>query len=314
MHNLSFDDVKAAAERIAGVTRPVPVIPVDPGSFGTAEVYLALDFTQRTGSFKDRGAANFVAAHIENGTMPDAGVVIASGGNAGLACAWAAGRHQVKATVFVPETAPQVKVKKLLALGADVRQVGNEYAHAAAAAVEFSCAEGALASHAYDDPHIVAGAGTLLDEITRQVPGLDTVLVAVGGGGLFAGTAISAEHHGVKVVAVEPENCRALNAALQAGEVVDVDVDSVAADSLGARRTSETALHWARRTDATSLLVPDTAIIAARHTLWDHRRLAVEHGGATALAALLDGAYMPESGSRIAIVLCGANSSLSDLG
>ncbi|MEY9950516.1 pyridoxal-phosphate dependent enzyme, partial [Kitasatospora sp. GAS1066B] len=113
MHNLSYDDAKAAAERIAGVTRPVPVIPVDPGSFGTAEVYLALDFTQRTGSFKDRGAANFVAAHIENDTMPQAGVVIASGGNAGLACAWAAGRHQVKATVFLPETAPKVNTGDL---------------------------------------------------------------------------------------------------------------------------------------------------------------------------------------------------------
>ncbi|GAA1986680.1 threonine/serine dehydratase [Kitasatospora viridis] len=295
------------------MTRPVPVIPADPGSFGEAEVHFALDFTQRTGSFKDRGAANFIAAHLEDGTMPEAGVVIASGGNAGLACAWAAQRHGIRATVFVPQTAPAVKVAKLRGFGAEVRQVGTEYAQALAAAQQFAAESGALSSHAYDDPHIIAGAGTLLDEVLRQVPGLDTVVVAVGGGGLFAGTAITAEHRGVHVVAVEPEHCRALNAALQQGEVVDVEVDSIAADSLGARRTSETALHWARKAAATSLLVPDSAIRNARQLLWDQWRFAVEHGGAAALAALLDGAYEPTPGSRTAIVLCGANTDPGDL-
>ncbi|MFJ9692589.1 serine/threonine dehydratase [Kitasatospora sp. NPDC101183] len=309
----AYEDVKAARERVHGVVRPVPVLETDRGSFGTARVFLALDFTQSTGSFKDRGAANFTAAHLTAGTMPAAGVVIASGGNAGLACAWAAQRNAIPATVFLPTTAPAVKVAKLRTYGADVRQVGAEYAEAAAAAARFAADTGALASHAYDDPYIAAGAGTLLGEIHAQVPGLDTVIVAVGGGGLFTGTAVAAHALGVRVVAVEPENCRALNAAIEAGEVVDVEVDSVAADSLGARRVSRAALHWARRTGARSVLVTDDAIRAARQLLWDHRHLAVEHAAATALAALTSGAYTPGDGERVAVVLCGANTDPSDL-
>jgi threonine dehydratase len=310
---LSYDDVKAAAERINGVTRPMPVIAVDPGAVGSAEIFLALDFMQHSGSFKDRGAANFAAAHLAAKTMPDAGVVIASGGNAGLACAWAAKRHGVRATVFVPLTAPEVKVARLRAFGAEVRQVGSEYAEALEAAHRFSVESGALASHAYDDPYVVAGAGTLLPELLTAVPGLDTVIVAVGGGGLFAGTAIAAQHHGVRVVAVEPQRCRALNAAIEAGEVVDVEIDSVAADSLGARRVSQTALYWAREAQAVSLLVSEEAIRAARQTIWEHRRLVIEHAAATALAALMSGVYRPAPGERVAVVLCGANTDLSSL-
>lgn len=313
MYQPDYEDVKAAAERIAGVTRPALVVPTDRGGVGGAEVYLALDFLQHSGSFKDRGAANFTAAHVAAGTMPEAGVVIASGGNAGLACAWAAQRHGVPATVFLPATAPRVKVAKLRSYDADVRMVGTEYAEALEASRRFAAESGALCSHAYDDPYIAAGAGTLLPEIVAAVPGLDTVLVAVGGGGLFAGTAISAEQHGVKVVAVEPENCRALNAAIADGTPVDVTVDSVAADSLGARRASATAVHWARRTGALSVLTADDTITTARQTLWDGYRLAVELGGATALAALIGGAYSAEPGERVAVVLCGANTDPSDL-
>ncbi|MDH6118414.1 serine/threonine dehydratase [Kitasatospora sp. GAS204B] len=314
MSALSYDDVKAAAERIDGVTRPVPVIPVQLGPVASAEIYLALDFMQHSGSFKDRGAANFAAAHLADGAMPAAGVVIASGGNAGLACAWAAARHGVPATVFVPRTAPRVKVARLRALGAEVRQVGTEYAQAQEAARLFSAETGALASHAYDDPYVVAGAGTLLPEIRACVPGLDTVILSVGGGGLFAGTAIAAERHGLRVVAVEPERCRALNAAIEAGEVVDVEVDSVAADSLGARRASQTALYWARRADTVSVLVGEDQILTARQQLWENHRLVVEHAAATALAALTSGAYRPIPGERIAVVLCGANTDPATLG
>lgn len=154
-----------------------------------------------------------------------------------------------------------------------MRLVGAEYA---AACAEFAQSAGSLASHADDHPLIAAGAGTLLEEIRQQVPGLGTVVVAVGGGGLFTGVATAAEEHGVRVVAVEPENCRALNAAIEADQVVDVAVDSIAADSLGARRTSEMALHAARRGDVRSVLVPDDAIITARQALLNHRRPAVE--------------------------------------
>jgi threonine dehydratase len=311
---LTYGDVKQAADRIAGRVRPVTVAPVDAEAFPGARVWLALEFMQHTGSFKARGAANFIQAHLEAGALPDVGVTIASGGNAGLACAWAAKAAGVRATVFLPETAPAVKVDRLHSYGADVRLVGAEYAEAAAACAEFAATSGALASHAYDHPLIAAGAGTLLEEIRQQIPGLDTVVVAVGGGGLFAGVATAAAEHGVRVVAVEPENCRALNAAIAAGRVVDVPVDSIAADSLGARRTSEMALHAAEHGDVRSVLVPDAEIVGARRVLWEHRRVLVEHGAATALAALTSGAYRPADGESVAVVLCGGNTNPDDLG
>ncbi|WP_037644486.1 serine/threonine dehydratase [Streptomyces exfoliatus] len=316
MHTLVYDDITTAADRVAGHVRPVALAgPTEPGG-----LHLALELMQHTGSFKARGAKNFLLAHREAGTLPDAGITIASGGNAGLACAWAAARQGVPATVFLPTTAPRVKVARLRAYGADVRLAGTEYAEALAACEEFARTTGALASHAYDHPLIAAGAGTLLDEIRRQVPGLDTVVVAVGGGGLFAGVATAARHHGIRTVAVEPENCRALDAALEAGRPVDVTVDSVAADSLGARRVSATAVRAAQQDGVRSLLVPDAAIVRARQALWDDRRLAVEHAAATALAAVaghepdVPGAgYRPEPGETVCVVLCGANTDPTDL-
>ncbi|MEU2669708.1 threonine/serine dehydratase [Streptomyces sp. NPDC007164] len=319
-NNLTYDDIKAATERTAGHIRPVTVAPVAPdtvraGSEEPCELWYALEFMQHTGSFKARGAQNFIQAHREAGTLPDAGVTIASGGNAGLACAWAAQQQGVRATVFLPSVAPAVKIAKLRGYGADVRVVGAEYAEALEACEEFAASSGALAGHAYDHPLIAAGAGTLLEEIHTRIPGLDTVVVSVGGGGLFAGVATAARHHGIRTVAVEPENCRALNAALEAGGPVDVPVDSVAIDSLGARRATALALRAAHENDIHSVLVPDDEIVRARQALWDHRRIAVEHAAATALAALTAprGGYRPRGGERIAVVLCGANTDPSDL-
>ncbi|WP_087930220.1 serine/threonine dehydratase [Streptomyces albireticuli] len=332
MHQLTYGDITAAADRIAGRVRTVALAPVEPDAIRAArhgdgpglpgdrpeescEVWLALEFMQHTGSFKARGARNFLQAHHDAGTLPAAGVTIASGGNAGLACAWAARQQGVTATVFLPTTAPAVKVAKLRGYGADVRLVGTEYAEALAACEDFAGTTGALASHAYDHPLIAAGAGTLLEEIRRQVPGLDTVVVSVGGGGLFAGVATAARHHGIRTVAVEPENCRALNAALEAGRPVDVPVDSVAADSLGARRVSAMALHAARQDGVRSVLVPDAEIVRARQALWDDHKVAVEHAAATALAALTSPGrgYRPGGGERIAVVLCGSNTDPADL-
>ncbi|MGY4102742.1 serine/threonine dehydratase [Nocardia sp. R16R-3T] len=309
---LSYGDVKAAADRIAGHVRPVAVAPCDPVAT-TGKLWLALEFMQHTGSFKARGARSFIQAHLDDGTLPDAGVTIASGGNAGLACAWAAREQDVRATVFLPTTAPMVKVERLRGYGAQVRLIGTEYADALAACHEFADSSGALPSHAYDDPYIAAGAGTLMVEIHQLLPRLDTVVVAVGGGGLFAGVATAADHYGVRTIAVEPERCRALHDAIQAGQIVDAPVDSVAADSLGARRATELALHAAQHYDVTSVLVPDADIIAARLALWQDRRLAVEHAAATAVAALATGAYRPEAGERVCVVLCGANTDAADL-
>ncbi|MFI8265455.1 MULTISPECIES: serine/threonine dehydratase [unclassified Streptomyces] len=302
---LDYAAVRAAADRVAGSVRPVAVVPAAEG------LWYALEYLQHTGSFKARGARNFLAAHRDAGTLPDAGVTIASGGNAGLACAWAARAQSVRATVFLPANAPRVKVERLRGYGADVRLVGDRYAEALAACEEFAARSGALSSHAYDHPLIAAGAGTLLDEIRAGLPGLDTVVVAVGGGGLFAGVATAAREHGVRVIAAEPENCRALNAALEAGRVVDVAVDSVAADSLGATRVSAAALAAAQERNVRSVLVPDPAITAARRALWEEHRIVVEAGAATALAAVRT-AREP-LGERVAVVLCGANTDPGDL-
>ena len=305
---LGYDDIEAARTRLAGLLRPTVLAPAGP------RLSLALEFLQYTGSFKARGALNFTLAHLESGTVPEAGIAIASGGNAGLACAWAAGSRHLPATVFLPRGAPAVKVRLLRELGAEVRQVGAEYAEAAAACAEFTAATGALAAHAYDHPLIAAGAGTLLADLLAADPRLDTVVLAVGGGGLFAGVAAAAEARGVRVVGVEPEGCRALHAALAAGTPVDVPVDSVAADSLGARRVSAEALYWASRPHTVSVLVPDAEIVAARRALWHEHRLAVEHGAATAYAAVRCGAWAPEPGERVCVVLCGANTDPADLG
>ncbi|MEU2182294.1 threonine/serine dehydratase [Streptomyces thermolilacinus] len=305
--SLRYEDVKAATERVEGRVRPLAVAPGD----DDARTWFALEYLQHTGSFKARGAINFIRSHQEAGTLPDAGVTIASGGNAGLACAWAARAQGVRATVFLPESAPPVKVARLRGYGADVRLTGLEYADALQACRAYAAGSGALASHAYDHPLIAAGAGTLMEELHQRLPLLDTVVVSVGGGGLFAGVAASAHEHGVRVVAVEPEECRALNAALEAGEVVDVPVRSVAADALGARRVTRLALDAARRYDVRSVLVPDEEITRARQDLWDEHRIAVEHAASTALAGLR--AYGRADGERVAVVLCGANTDPGDL-
>ncbi|GAA3863698.1 serine/threonine dehydratase [Streptomyces sedi] len=299
---LGYADVRAASERIAGVTRPVAL------AHGGERTWFALEFLQHTGSFKARGALNFLSERRAAGRLPAAGVAIASGGNAGLAAAWAAAREGVPATVFTPTTAPAVKVARLRALGAEVRQVGTEYAEAAEACAEFVAESGALASHAYDQPLVAAGAGTLVEEIVAARPSVTTVVVAVGGGGLLAGVAAAAAEHGLDVVGVEPAHCRAWHAALEAGRVVDVPVASVAADSLGARRVSADALWWGRQPHVRAELVEDEAIVAARLRLWREHRIAVEHAAATALAGAPEG-----TAGEVCVVLCGANTDPSDL-
>lgn len=304
-------EVTAATARIAGLVRPVSVAPAGP--LGAGELWFALEYLQHTGSFKARGARNFLLAHAAAGALPDAGVTIASGGNAGLACAWAAREQGVRATVFLPATAPAVKIERLGGYGAEIRLVGSEYAEAAAACHGYAAESGALLSHAYDHPLIAAGAGTLAEELRARLPRLGTVVVAVGGGGLFAGTAAAAHRHGIRTVAVEPHDCRALFAGVRAGHPVDVPVASIAADSLGARRASGTAVATALATGARSELVTDEAIVAARRALWREHRVAVEHGAATAYAAVTAGLLEPEPGEQVCVVLCGANTDPHDL-
>ena len=299
-------DVEQAAQRTAGLTRLTPVLEADPGAF-PGPVWFKCEFMQHTGTFKARGALNRVLAAKERGELqPDVGVVVASGGNAGLANAYAAAQLGVPATVFVPAAAPAVKVRKLKAVGATVVQGGAEYAEAYQAAIRHAQETGAVYCHAYDQPEIAAGAGTVGLELLDQVGGVDTVLVAVGGGGLMAGIAAAVEGR-ARVVAVEPETAPTLNAALAAGEPVDVPVAGIAADSLGARRIGDIGFSVAVRACVESILVSDPDIVEARLKLWEDYRIIVEHGAAAAYAALTSGAYLPGLGERTAVILCGAN-------
>ncbi|GAB3149946.1 threonine/serine dehydratase [Amycolatopsis stemonae] len=293
---ISTSDVDQAAARIAGRVRRTPV-------FADDGVWFKLEHLQHTGSFKARGAFNRILAA---GELSAAGVVAASGGNAGLAVAHAAREFGVAARVYVPVNAPAVKVAKLRQLGAAAELVGEKYADAYDAAVKDAADRGALFCHAYDQPEICAGQGTAGLELLEQTGGVDTILVAVGGGGLLAGIAAAAEGR-ARVVGVEPRTAPTLHAALAAGEPVPVEVSGVAADSLGASRLGDIAYAVATRTGAASVLVDDAAIVEARAALWDRYRLAVEPGGATAYAALLAGAYRPARGERVAVLLCGAN-------
>jgi threonine dehydratase len=303
---ISATEVRAAERRIAGRARRTPVL--DAG-----QAIFKLEYLQHAGSFKTRGMLNQILAGAERGALPEAGIIAASGGNAGLAAAYAARELGVPAEVYVPLNAPAVKVAKLTKLGARVVQIGSEYAEAYEAAVVQADVTGALFCHAYDDPDMVAGNGTLGLELLQQLPdGFDTVLVAVGGGGLVAGVAAAMPAE-VRVVAVEPVTSSALQAALEAGGPVDVPVSGVAVDSLGARRVGGIAYEMAVLTGMISVLVDDQAIVDARRQLWEDYRIVVEHGTAAAQAALLSGTYVPAAGERVVVLLCGANTNPADL-
>ncbi|WP_049571925.1 threonine/serine dehydratase [Nonomuraea sp. SBT364] len=298
---VSYEDVVAAAGRIGGHVLRTPVLEVSPGRI------LKLEQLQHSGSFKVRGAFNRL---LSAGELPDSGVIAASGGNHGLAVAHAARALGVRAEIFVPEVTSPVKVAGLRALGAEITQTGAIYSEAAEAAAKRAAETGALPVHAYDQPEVVAGQGTTGLELMAQTGGVDTVLVAVGGGGFAAGVAVgtgAAAGNGPRIVAVEPERIPTCHEALKAGRPVPVEVSGVAADALGASRLGELAYGILAGAGARSVLVTDDAIVAARRALWAEHRLVAEHAGATAYAALLSGAYEPAPGERVAVLVCGSN-------
>jgi threonine dehydratase len=316
---MDLEDVHSAAARTRGRVRRTPVLTVqqDDELLRTGGV-LKLEMTQHTGSFKVRGAFNRLLAAAEDGSLdPAVGVVAASGGNAGLAFAYAAGVLGLPARVFVPRIISPTKLARLEGLGASVEVRGSEYADAYDAAMLEVDRSGALFCHAYDQLGMCAGAGTLglelLDQLAEMRAEVDTVLVAVGGGGLLAGVATAVGRQ-FKVVGVEPVGAATLHRALQAGRPVDVAVSGVAADSLGARRIGLIAWDVARDHQLRSVLVSDDALLSARLKLWERYRLAVEVGAAAPLAALASGAYQPTAGERVAVVLCGGNTDPASLG
>jgi threonine dehydratase len=295
-------DIEAAHARIAPHIRRTPAWTLS-GVFGhDGPVSLKLEFLQHAGSFKTRGAFNTLLSR----QAPAGGVAAASGGNHGAAVAYAAKQLGIRARIFVPEISSPAKVAVIRSHGAEVVIGGARYADAQEACDAYVAASGALRVHPFDADTTIAGQGTIGLEWEADGPALDTVLVAVGGGGLISGIA-SWFAGRVKVVGVEPEGSRALHAALEAGRPVDVDVNSIAADSLGARNTGALVHAICRAAVDHVALVTDDAIRAAQAALWRDWRIATEPGGAAALAALLQGAYRPKAGERIGVLLCGAN-------
>jgi threonine dehydratase len=296
-------DIEAAAARIAPHLRVTPVIAMEPRAFGSpARLMLKLELMQHTGSFKPRGAFN----RILSSSVPDSGVIAASGGNHGAAVAYAARQLSHVAEIFVPEPTPDVKVERLRRYGARVVLAGASYAEAYVASGERARETGALEVHAYDQPEVLAGQGTLARELERQTEGLDTVLVGVGGGGLIGGVAAWFAGR-VKVVAVEPERCPTLYAAVEAGAPVDVEVGGIAADSLGARRIGSVMFPIVQQFVHGVVLVSDEEIRQSQRALWDSVRVLAEPGGAAALAGLRSGRYQPAAGERVAVIVCGGN-------
>jgi threonine dehydratase len=301
-------DIEAAHSRIAPHIRRTPAWTL-PGAFGhEGPVSLKLEFLQHAGSFKTRGAFNTLLTK----PVTAAGVAAASGGNHGAAVAYAAKQLGIKARIFVPEISSPAKIAVIRSHGAEVVIGGARYADAQGACDLYVAESGALRIHPFDADTTIAGQGTVGLEWEQDAPPLDTVLVAVGGGGLISGIA-SWWRDRVKVVGVEPEGSRALHAALEAGGPIDVEVDSVAADSLGARNTGDLVHAICREAVDHVALVADPAIREAQGLLWRDWRIAAEPGGAAALAALVSGAYRPKAGERVGVLLCGANVDLASL-
>ena len=300
---ISQPEIEAAARRIAGHVRRTPVIEADirlPG--GEITVACKLELLQHTGSFKPRGAFN----RMLSSRIPAAGVVAASGGNHGAAVAFAAQSLGIFAEVFVPATTPETKVRRIASYGAQVMQGGVTYADAARACLERQCKTGALNVHAYDHADVLAGQGTVGLELQAEAPGLTHILVATGGGGLIGG--IAAWYAGsAQVISVEPEGCPTLRNALASGRPVQTPVSGLAADSLGASEVGEIMFPIARSFVAEAILVPDEAIIQAQALLWERLRLIAEPGGATALAGLVSGRFVPPPGAKVGVIICGAN-------
>jgi threonine dehydratase len=300
------DEIEAAHARIAPYIRRTPLIEA-------SGVSLKLECLQHTGSFKPRGAFN----NLLSRAAPAAGVATASGGNHGAAVAYAAQKLGLAAKVFVPEIAAPVKIEKIRSYGADIHVEGKTYFDALALCDAYVAGSGALAVHAYDSPETVAGQGTVgleweQDLARLGLPALDAVLVAVGGGGLISGVAAWFAGR-ARVIGVEPEGSRALHAAFEAGRPVDVEIKSVAADSLGARRVGALNFEICRRAVERVALVDDEAIRAAQRALWRDFNIVAEPGGAAAYAALMSGACRPSAGERLGVLVCGANADLAAL-
>lgn len=303
-NTITRERIAAMEQRIRPFVRHTPVLRVDMADFSRPAhaVDLKLECLQHSGSFKARGAFT----NLLERPVPKAGVVAASGGNHGAAVAYAAMRLGHKATIFVPEVSPQAKLDRIRSYGAELVVGGERYAEALAASETFAEKSGALQIHAFNQEETLVGQGTLGLEIEADLPELDTLLVAVGGGGLIGG--IAAWFAGrIRIIAIEPEGAPTLHRAFEAGKPVDAPAEGIAADSLAPKRVGEMMFPIAEAFVERSILVSDDDIIAAQKALWDRVRIISEPGGAAAFAAILSGRYEPSAGERVAVLVCGAN-------
>jgi threonine dehydratase len=303
------ETIAACEKLIRPHIRRTPVAEIDAADvgLGARPLCLKLELLQHSGSFKARGAfANLLMRKV-----PDVGVVAASGGNHGAAVAYAAMKLKVPAKIFVPSVSSPAKVARIRDYGADLTIAGDRYADALAASETWAEKTGAMPVHAFDQDETLLGQGTLGMELEAQAPSLDTLLVAVGGGGLIAG--IAAWYAGrIKVIAVEPVAAPTLTKALAAGRPVDAEAGGVAADSLAPRRVGERVFPIAKEYVRSVVLVADEAIVQAQKALWQTLRIVAEPGGAAAFSALLSGAYRPAAGERVGVVISGGNSAAVD--
>ena len=284
--------------------RRTPVIKVDGAEFGVADTALTLklELLQHSGSFKARGALT----NLLTREVPRIGVVAASGGNHGAAVAYAAMRLKTPAKIFVPGICSPAKIARIREYGADLVIEGDRYADALAASETWTRQTGAMPVHAFDQNETIMGQGTVGLEFAEQAPDIDTLLVSVGGGGLIAG--IAAWYAGrIRVIGVEPFASPTLTRALEAGHPVDAEAGGLAADSLAPRRVGERNFPIIRQYAPQTVLVSDEAIAEAQAVLWRALRIVAEPGGAAAFSAILSGAYRPQTGERVAVIICGGN-------
>lgn len=309
-HQPTPESIRENLSLIRPYVRRTPVITVDAAEFGLASATLdcKLELMQHAGSFKTRGAfTNLLTREI-----PDAGVVAASGGNHGAAVAYAAQRLGKPATIFVPTVSSPAKVARIRGYGANLVITGDRYNDSLAASEAWRKESGALAIHAYDQPETLLGQGSVGLEFEEQAPHIDTLLVAVGGGGLIGG--IAAWYRGrVRLIAVEPETAPTLTRALEAGHPVDAEAGGIAADSLAPKQVGQLMFPLMQAYLHSAVLVPDEAIAEAQRALWKTLRVVAEPGGAAAFSALLSRRYVPAPGERVGVLICGANTDAVNL-
>jgi threonine dehydratase len=301
---LDQDQIRRCEKLIRPYVRRTPAIDVDGADAGinSRNVSLKLELLQHSGSFKARGAfANLLLRQV-----PAAGVVAASGGNHGAAVAYAAMTLKVPAKIFVPSVSSPAKIARIREYGANLVIEGDRYADALAASEAWVERSGAMPVHAFDQYETMLGQGTVGGELTEQAPDIDTLLVAVGGGGLIAG--IAAWYAGaIKIVGIEPFASPTLTKALRAGRPVDAEAGGLAADSLAPQRVGEKVFPIVKSYVHSTVLVTDEAISQAQKILWRTLRVVAEPGGAAAFSALTSGAYQPQTAERVGVIISGGN-------